>query len=191
MAGPLRKLTVDEYLAFNEAAEVKHEFVNGELVAMSGGTARHAAVAMELGARLYALLVPRGHGCRPTGSDQRLYVEETDAWYYPDLQVICGRWAMASDGVSVTNPTVIVEVLSPSTRSRDLGEKWAHYRRIPSLQTYLIVDHAAREVLAYRRAETGWTFTEHTSGSVALAGIDVELAIADIFRGLDDLPPDP
>jgi Uma2 family endonuclease len=189
------KMTTPEYLEWSLTAEFKHEFVNGELIAMSGGTALHAAVAanllMELGVRL------RGKPCRPTTSDQRLYVDDTDAYFYPDVQVICGRYQFrrspgdagefASDGLSVTNPTMIAEVLSTSTRSYDLGEKWAHYRRIPSLQSYLIVDPERRSALHYARNEAGWQLTEHDDGEVRVSALDVSLPLADIFGNLEAL----
>lgn len=181
-----RNLTTDEYLAWSRTAELKHEWVNGELVAMSGGTPAHAAIGGNLIGMLFAAL--RGGPCRPTTSDQRLHVEATDAWFYPDVQVICGPYQLARDGLSITNPVAIVELLSPSTRAYDLGAKWSHYLRIPSLQSYLLVDPERRSVLQYARNAAGWQLTEHTEGDVVVPALSVALPLDDIFGGLDAIP---
>lgn len=180
------KLTTDEYLAWSLAAEIKHEFVNGELVAMSGGTPAHAAIASNLIGLLFAVL--KGGPCRSTTSDQRLLVEATDAWFYPDVQVICGPYQLARDGLSITNPTVIFEVLSASNRNYDLGAKWAHYIRVPSLMSYVLVDPDDRSVLQYARNAAGWQLTRHTDGDVVLPALHIALPVAAIFGDLDGIP---
>lgn len=121
-------MTVAEYLAASAGWEVRYEYVNGEILAMSGGRPRHAAVianvAVALGSRL------RGRPCRVASSDLRIHVPETDAWLYPDLTVIRGPWETAPDDpISVTNPSAVVEVLSPSTRDYDRGEGWLRMDR--------------------------------------------------------------
>jgi Uma2 family endonuclease len=190
MAQPAPKMSREEYLELTLTSDIKYEFVNHELVAMSGGRPVHAALCMNVSTALHVHLLGRGGTCRPTTSDQRLYVEATDSHFYPDVQVICGRYELALDRLSVLNPTVIVEVLSPSTRDYDLGVKWAHYRRIPSLQTYLLVDPENRSVLAYTRNEAGWQFTEHLDGSVRLGALDFDLPLAAVFGNLESVPLD-
>src|SRR5689334_12445470 len=128
-------MTEQEYLAFERASDIKHEFFEGELFAMAGGTMEHSLIATNCTRRLANLLVPKG--CTVYNSDLRVKVEATGLLIYPDASAVCGPLSIV-DRDTLLNPALILEVLSPSTEGYDRGVKFHHYRRIPSLTTYLL-----------------------------------------------------
>lgn len=189
MHPPISPCTLEQYLAAAETWELKHELVNGTLYAMAGGSARHAAVAVNATVALAVRL--DGGPCRVANSDQRLHVEATDALLYPDAMVVCGPYAMSpTDRHAVVNPVLIVEVLSPSTSDCDQGAKFGHYRRIPSLSHYLMIDPDTRRVVHARRDGDGWRLHDLTDGEIELAAIGVSLPIERLFANLEQIPPD-
>jgi Uma2 family endonuclease len=182
------QLTAAEYLAWERAQPVKHEFFHGEVFAMAGGTPRHNALGVSMGAELRAAL--RSRGCAVLSSDQRLAFPPDARYVYPDVTVICGSpmFQAGTDDV-ITNPAILVEVLSSSTEEYDRGLKWAGYQRIGSLTDYLLVAQAEARIEHYRRnADGSWTYRaagprEH----VVLTG-GGELMIDAIYAGMFDLP---
>ena len=179
-----RRLTREDYLALSETWDVRHEWVNGEVTAMSGGTSRHAAVAVNLTFALFQALGERP--CRPINADQRIHVEATDALLYADVGVICGPFQhSAADPHGITNPVVLIEVLSPSTRDYDQGAKFDHYRRLPSLQHYVLVDPDVPHLIHHRRLGDGWLRHDHTEGRVMLDAVEVELHLDAVYAKLD------
>src|SRR3712207_5413407 len=134
-ASPRRTMTVEEYFRFEESSPIKHEYVAGEVYAMSGVTARHDLIAGTIFSLLLA--AEANTACRVFTSDMRLEVAE-DRYYYPDVAVVCTP--VAELDIVARGPCVIVEVTSPNTARIDRGEKLDAYRRIPTLRTYLIVD---------------------------------------------------
>ena len=158
-------VSYDAYLESEAASEVKHEFLRGELYAMAGGTPEHAALAMTIGAELnYSL---RGRPCRVYSSDLRVRVEATDLSTYPDLAVVRGALeTSAIDPNAAINPVVIVEVLSDSTEGYDRGEKFAHYRQIPSLREYILVSQQTRRLESHYKNDAGeWVLREAGPGA--------------------------
>ncbi|MSP58877.1 MAG: Uma2 family endonuclease [Myxococcales bacterium] len=174
--------TEDEYLARERGSEDKHEYVNGRIVAMAGASTRHTLIAGNIQGALRGLL--RGKPCLALGSDQRVHIAETRLYTYPDVTVVCGPAKYHSrDPLSLTNPLLLVEVLSDSTELYDRGAKFAHYRRLPSLQEILLVAQAERRVELYRRIEhPEWLFTERVGeGAVTLSSLGVDLSLAEIY----------
>lgn len=159
-------MTYPEYLDFERAAEGRHEFVNGLVYAMAGGSPEHARLAQSIGAELRAAL--RAAGCAVFSSDLRVRVLATGRSTYPDLTVVCGRLERApDDDDAVTNPTVLVEVLSDATETADRGDTWAHYQRIPSLQAYLLVSQSSPRIEVFARDEAvpgGWQYRAYGAG---------------------------
>lgn len=149
-------MTYAEYLAAEDKADMKHEYLRGEVFAMSGGTPEHAALTAAVIANLSRVL--SGKPCRVYSSDLRVRIPETDLSTYPDVTIVCGKLETAKDdGNAAVNPTVIVEVLSPSTEGYDRGEKSAHYRRIASLKELVLVAQDRRSIEIYRRnAQARW-----------------------------------
>jgi len=148
------KMTYAEYVALEEKGEAKHEFIRGDVFAMAGGTPAHAALAMAIGRQIGNAL--DGKPCRVFSSDLRIRVKATDFAAYPDVTVIRGKLETdPEDPDAATNPKVIVDVLSDATEAYDRGAKAAQYRRIPSLEEYVLVAQAPPMIEVYRRNERG------------------------------------
>lgn len=182
---PPRLWTEAEYLAREEAAEEKSEFIEGRIVPMSGGTDAHAAIPMNLGAALVVAL--RGRGCLIMSSDIKVWA--AGSFYYPDLTVACGPMEYRGRGrVAITNPILVVEVLSPSTAAKDRGEKFQHYQQIESLQSYLLVSQDEARVEQFSRGENGhWDYTAvvRLEGILDIPALSVKLALSDIYDQID------
>ncbi|MGK4008250.1 Uma2 family endonuclease [Sorangium sp. So ce1036] len=186
MNAPARKLTFTyaDYLAQERASSTKHEFLHGEIFAMAGGTPEHARLAAQVIAELAAQL--RRRPCAVFSSDLRVRVLATGLATYPDVAVVCGRLSRdPEDDDAVVNPVVLVEVLSDSTEAYDRGEKFAHYRRIPSLKEYVLVSQQHRRIEVFRRNEDStWTLHEAGPGASArLTSVGCELAVNDVYDG--------
>jgi Uma2 family endonuclease len=188
-AGPQRPshhhYTYEEYLAYECDSRLKHEYEDGEIVAMAGGTPRHSALALRVGAALDAR---RPDGCIAFQSDLRVRVLATGKTTYPDASMVCGpieRDPVDPSGTTITNPTVIVEVLSPSTEEEDRGNKWQHYQLMPSLMEHLLVSQTEPRVESYRRLPSGaWEYRDTTEGILQLT----TGAILDLAALYDGLP---
>ncbi len=163
------RYTYEEYLAYERDSELKHEFDDGEIFAMAGGSPRDSALASRVSA---ALENTRPPGCTAFQSDMRIRVLATGRATYPDASMVCGPIELdAADrsGTTITNPVLLVEVLSPSTEEVDRGVKWRDYQRIPSLQEYILVSQD-RRIEVYRRAASGhWDYLDAREGVVKLA----------------------
>jgi Uma2 family endonuclease len=182
------QLTVAEYLAWERAQETKHEHFDGEVFAMAGGSLRHNALAVRMGEALRGAL--RRRGCEVLSSDQKIGLGQR--YMYPDLVVVCGAVAIEAETSDVlTNPTVVVEVLSGSTEQYDRGLKWEGYQRVASLTDYLLVGQVEPRVEQFRRERDGvWTYRSLGAGQrVELTG-GAELDIDRIFAGVFELPGD-
>ena len=173
-----------EYLALEATSETRHEYLRGEVWAMAGGTPSHSALAIAVASALTNAL--EGGPCLVFGSDLRVRVEATDLSTYPDLTVICGAVELSEpDPHAATNPVLIVEVLSDSTESYDRGQKFAHYRRLPSLREYLLVSQREPRIEPYsRHGESEWLLREAQAGeTLTLASLEgVTLSIDRIYR---------
>lgn len=172
------QVTFEEFLAGEDESWPKHEYVGGQVFAMSGGTLRHSQCI----GQLVAALLPsvQSMGCRISQGDALL--RTTESAYYPDLMITCGP--MVSDRFE-SGPCLVAEVLSPSTMDIDRREKLSAYQAIPTVLTYLLVDHEAEEVTALERTEQGWTRRVLAPGNVLdLQCPAMRLEIAQIFQGL-------
>jgi Uma2 family endonuclease len=137
--------TYAEYLAHEAASNVKHEYYQGHIFAMAGGTPDHAALQAAAIALLFAQL--RSGSCRAHTSDQRIRVLATGLATYPDVTIVCGRREQdPDDRNTLVNPSLLIEVTNKSSNDYDRGEKFENYKRIPSLKEYVIVSHAERAV---------------------------------------------
>lgn len=188
MAAPaLRpRLTYAEYLVIDAKAAVKSEFIGGEVFAMAGGTRAHALVQTSIIGVLVSRLA--GKPCRPTGSESRVHFPKYGDSSYPDAHVVCGkREVPAADPDSTANPTVVVEVLSPSTERWDRGGKFERYDSLPSVKEYLLVEVERQRMELFRRNDDG-TFTRHvfTAGQeVHLTSVGVSFPIGEAYVLLD------
>lgn len=178
-----QRFSFEDYVELEDSSPIKHEFLDGEVLAMSGGSFEHAAIAMTIGGLLREAL--RGKRCRAASSDLRIRVTATGLTTYPDVSVVCGKPELDPadrSGHTVTNPTVLAEVLSPSTASYDRGEKLAHYQRIASLREVMLVAHDERRVDLWRRVGDHWTQLTFRSGeAVALESLECALPVDEIY----------
>lgn len=177
-----RRVSYAEYLAHEESSETKHEYVDGLVVAMAGGTLEHARLSAEVSFRLRRAL--EGSDCRVLSSDGRIRVAAVNEARYADAVVVCGDIERATDDPeALTNPTLIVEVLSPSTERVDRGEKLASYKRIPSLREYVLVSQDRDRVELYRKVDVGWLHLEAGPGEhLDLEAVPVRLSVDDLYR---------
>ena len=185
MTQPRRQThTFAEYLELEAMSHaVKHEFLDGAVWAMAGGTPDHAAVAANIIALLQEQL--RGRRCRVFTSDLRVRVKATGLGTYPDASVVCDQLELDPDdrqGTTVVNPTLLVEVLSPSTEQYDRHEKREHYQKIPSLRELVLVSHDAERIHLWRREAHGWVEHVITEGGVALTSLDCTLPVREVYR---------
>ena len=178
------KMTADEYLAFEAASPTKHEFVRGELFAMSGTTKAHNRLVFNLVTAFTTAL--RARPCGVHFQDVKLRVEAANAYFYPDVIVTCDPRDRA-DPLLVRSPTVLVDVLSERTAEYDLGEKFDDYRRLESLREYVVVDSRRQRVVVYRRAEAGaWSIEPvPAGGTLRLPSLGLELPFAALYDDTD------
>jgi len=178
-----QRISFEEYVRIEAMSAIRHEWLDGSVWAMAGGTPDHAAVAVNVSTQLATQL--RGRPCRVYGSDLRLRVRATGLATYPDVTVICGRVQFDqrdSSRTTAVNPRLVVEVLSPSTEVYDRGEKLEHYKKVPGLEEILLVAHDARRVDVWRRHKGGWRCTRVETGVAELVSVGCELSIAETYR---------
>jgi Uma2 family endonuclease len=174
--------TYADYLALEEASNVKHEFLDGEIYAMAGGTPTHAALSMTMGVVLHQQL--RGRSCRVFSSDLRVRVLATGLATYPDVTVVCGELEVdPANRDTAVNPRVVVEVLSDSTEQYDRGVKLQHYRQIPTLGAVVLVWQHERRIEVWERDDTGtWNAQASGAGETAhVEGIGCTLVVNDVY----------
>ena len=173
------RMTETEYLAFETESEFKHEYANGRNYAMTGGTGKHNSIGMNTGTVIKSQLF--GRKCTVYSSDQAVKVTSKKVSYrYPDVSIVCGDPEYADDKeLHLLNPTILIEILSPTTTSTDYREKIAEYTSVPSLQAYLIVsqDEARIEMLA-RQSDNTWQYQN-------FMGLDKVIELSSINCTLD------
>ncbi|HEY3233928.1 MAG TPA: Uma2 family endonuclease [Polyangiaceae bacterium] len=178
-----RKYSISEYVQLEDYSNVRHEYFDGQIYAMAGGTPEHGTYAANVIGLLTAQL--RGRPCRVQTSDVRIRVQSTGLDTYPDVSVVCGRAETdAEDRNAIINPTVVVEILSTGTEAYDRGEKLEHYQKIASLHEVVLVAHDERRVEVVRRLQSGeWNVARAVAGEVArLESLSCELPVDDVYR---------
>jgi len=172
----------EDYLRLEATGEVKHEYVDGEIYAMSGASRRHNMIAINATLRLKSQA--KGTGCEAYTSDVKVYVEAQNSFYYPDAMLVCGEDDTHTH--YVTRPCILVEVISPSTAVIDRREKLLAYRKLPSLKAYILVESDRRQVEYFLRGDTGtWrsgTLGENDMLNLDCAGHPVALCLDDIYE---------
>ncbi len=183
-------ISAEEYLRLEAREGVRYEYFQGEIFAMVGGTANHSIIKLNTGTAFTVAL--RGTPCRPFDSDMRVKVEATGLYTYPDLSICCGPRQMEGD-TTLVNPTVLVEVLSPSTESYDRGTKFLHFEQIPSLQHYLLIAQDVVRIEHFlRQGSSQWLRTAYKDqdAKIRLESLQMELSIADIYQDVEwEYPP--
>lgn len=188
-----KKLTEDEYLDLEADAEFKSEFYNGEMFAMAGANRAHNTIKdnliVEIGIRL------KGGTCRTYSSDMRVKVKRTGLYTYPDIVIVCGEPEIEHRrGLdTLLNPRIVIEVLSKTTEGYDRGSKFRQYKRLASVQEYVIVSSDRVCIDRFvRQDDEQWLLTtfDKPSGKMAMASVPVRIPLADIYRDVE-LPESP
>lgn len=189
---PRQRMSAHDFLVWEASAPTRHEFVAGEVFAMAGASRDHVTVCFNLIHALRAAL--KGKSCQPFGMDMKLRVEATDSYFYPDLFVTCSPADLAASEV-MSEPTVVIEVLSASTAAYDRGDKFRAYRQLPSFHEYVLIDPEAQRIEIFRRdgASALWTLDDMNVGSaLELKSLEITIAWADVFENValasHDLP---
>jgi len=177
------RFTPEEYFAWEERQQCRHEYLNGEVYAMTGGTLNHSDLAMNLGTLLKNHL--RGSGCKTRIADARVNILRSSDYVYPDVSVTCDERDRITTQF-ITYPCLIIEVLSPSTAAYDRGKKFTMYRRNPSLRDYVLVDANAMEIDLYRRDDGNkWEILNYQAGDlVEFQSVNLTFAIEQVYEDI-------
>jgi Uma2 family endonuclease len=191
-AKPERRYTLEEYLELDRTSEERFEFWDGEVFCMSGGSEAH----VEIESNLVAFLKPqlRDRGCRVFPAEMRIKVPSAPPYRYADVSASCGKAEFEKIGVvdTLLNPTLLVEVLSDSTEAYDRGEKFSHYKSIPTLRECLLVaQHRPHVTRLFKDDEGRWIHSEENDlgASLRLNSLDCELPLSEVYLGVDFKPP--
>lgn len=180
---PTEKMTIEEYLEWEPQQDIRYEYVNGEVFAMTGGTIPHNDIALNL----YTALRPhlRSRGCRANVSDVKVQVSPKSPYYYPDVIVSCDSQDLNARKF-IQNPTLIAEVLSSGTSAKDRGEKFTYYLTIPTLQEYILIDSEKISVERYSRGEGRmWLYYPYQAGDIiTLSSIEFSCPIELLYESV-------
>jgi len=185
---PKLRYSVEEYLALDCEADYKSEYVASEIFAMGGASPKHVLITGNTAGELRNRL--RDTNCQVYSADLRIQAEKGDAYHYPDIAVVCGKPEyMEGRKDTVSNPLIIVEVLSPATRSYDRGDKFASYRRIATLREYILIAQEACHVEHFVRTEGGWEFTEieDCQGNLIVPTLGIAIPLTEIYAKVEFL----
>jgi len=184
-------LTAEEYLEWEKQQEGKHEFFGGEIFAMAGASARHNVIFKNLFVELAVAL--KGKPCQPYGSDMRVHIPQNTLYTYPDISIFC-RDILDESEDGIVEPTVLIEILSTSTRNYDRGGKFKLYRDIPTLKEFIVVDSEQISVESFRLNERGhWELEEYkqASDNLNFPSLAVSVPLSEIYAGTKLLPVNP
>jgi Uma2 family endonuclease len=196
---PSRRMTPQEYFEFEATSPTKHDYLNGELIdlneliSMAGGSRQHALITANVSGEARQAL--KGKPCNVYSGDLRMGISRHAHYSYPDLSIVCGKPAYDPEDKNestATNPTVVIEVLSPSTEKYDRSEKFLNYLRLASLREYVLVSQSSPRVESYRRRDDGqWLFScvDGLDASLRIEAVDVSIPLSEVYRGVDF--PDP
>lgn len=187
VAKPQKFYSPEEYLALEELAEYRSEYYRGEIFAMSGGSVNHNRIAKNIVVALDVALA--GKPCETFIADMRLLVKKNGLYTYPDVMIVCGQLEFAKGRTdTLTNPTVIIEVLSESTQAYDRGAKFELYRALETLQDYVLIDQSRVHVEYFHKLDDGrWLLAEFNvlDGVLLLESVGVKLSLSQIYRRME------
>jgi Uma2 family endonuclease len=176
-------ITPADYIAAEETSPIRHEYRDGEVFAMTGGTRNHHAIAVNILVKLDRHL--RGRGCRVFMEGMKTRVEASNSFYYPDVVVTCDDRDRPNSEQYIEHPRLIVEILSPNTARFDRTEKFADYRTIPSLMDYVLVETEQQAVEHFQKDDRGnWNRNDPTD-PIQPASVNCAIALSDIYEDTD------
>jgi Uma2 family endonuclease len=187
-AEKLNNVSIKEYVSVEKEAEKKYEYHDGTISAMAGGTLEHGLICGNIFGEIRTALRNKKSNCKPINSEVKLHVQSVNRFLYPDTMVICGEIEKSKDEINaVTNPILIVEVVSKSSASYDRGDKFYFYRQIETLQEYIIIEQEKALVEIYKRKGDLWKITR-ISGlecKIFLSSLDVEIDLVEVYRDVE------
>ncbi len=177
--------TIQQYLEWEYKSETKHEYEQGTILAMTGGSINHGILCGNIYTEIRMGLTPKNSNCNAFGSEIRIHIEKTDSIVYPDAMVICGEMEVSKeDKEAVINPVLIVEVLSTSTESYDRGDKFYKYRQLPSLREYILIDQNKPVVETFFKKEpTIWEIARFSGldETIILKSLDLHISMKELY----------
>lgn len=182
------KMSPSEFLDWERKQEYKHEYINGDVLAMSGASINHNRIFSNIHGRIWNFLQDKS--CEIFGSDLRIAVKSKNSFFYPDAIIVCNELDFDENFIkdTVKNPTVIFEILSTSTEDYDNGKKLFYYMQIESLKQYIIIDSKKVHVrvITRRNEERTWKFDEliNTKDKIFIEPINFEISIEDLYSGV-------
>jgi len=183
----LRDLTVKEYLAIEREHDQRFEYHDGFIYALAGGSINHGRICGNTFGALRENLRNAKKECESFINDVKVHIDSTNSYLYPDVMVVCGEIETAEQNKeSVTNPVLIIEVLSESTASYDRGDKFHKYRQIPSLVDYVLIEQTSRQVEVFHRRQGGdlWKISRCSEGDIHLPSLDLTLTLDTLYEGV-------
>ena len=189
-AHKLPRLTIQEYIQQEQSSDTKYEYHNGQIFALAGGTINHGMLCGNIFGVLRSGLKSKKSNCKPFTSEIKIFIEKTNSYVYPDSMVICGEIEKAENEVnSITNPTLIVEVLSKSTADYDRGDKFYLYRQLPSLKEYVIIEQSKYTVEVYYKSDNSdlWQITRYDGLDkiIKLQSIDLDVKMTELYLDIN------
>lgn len=185
-----KKISFEEYLEIERNEGVKYEFHGGEIFAMAGGTNRHSRICKNICREIDNALIKKSGDCDAFSSETKLFIPSLNKTFYPDAMVICKPFNEEEIEHYMTNPTVIVEVISDGTEAYDRGDKFSYYRKISTLKEYILISQKTAKVEVSKKVSDLW-LTRYSSGldeELKIESLDVEIDLSEIYRGVDFLP---
>lgn len=184
------KLPIEQYLEVERKGEVRLEYHRGDLYAMAGGTVAHSTLCTNVSALLHREAKAAAKGCRTFNSEMKVEIEEDGRYVYPDATVVCGKVEESKNiKGSITNPTVVVEVVSKDSGDYDRGTKLSWYLSLPSVQEYMIIEQDRPYVTVFRRQGPGtlgrFVYADGLSASIFLESIDVTISLAELYADVE------
>ncbi len=192
---PDHRLTLNDYYSRESMASVRHEFHNGEILAMAGGSVKHSQICVNLNREVSLRL--KGKSCQAFDSNLRTRIEASNRIVYPDLSIVCGHVEYDPRDPAkgtITNPRVVIEVISPSTERYDRTEKRDHYLKIPSLEAHVLIDQDRPRVEVLSRTADGRWELNYATGLDNVLKIDVvqiEIPLSEVYDRVEFPPPEP
>jgi len=186
-ATKLQKLTIEEYLEIEQSSDNKYEYHDGYIYGMAGGTVNHGRISTNISREIGNNLIKKGSSCEIFNSDVKLHIQKENRYVYPDGMVVCGDLQYSEDyKEAITNPILIIEVLSKSTADYDRGDKFFFYQQIKSLQEYILIEQDKMQIDIYSRRKNLWKISRVTQkdGTLHLSSLDITIDLNEIYRSV-------
>lgn len=180
----LNNLSIQEYTAIEQKNDTKYEYHDGSIFAMAGGTLNHGLICGNIFGEIRTALRNKKSNCTPINSEVKLHIQSKNRFLYPDTMVVCGEIETSEDEPNaITNPTIIIEVLSKSTASYDRGDKFFFYRQITSLQAYILIEQDKPQIEIYKRQDKLWGINRISDldESLVIESLGIEIKMKEIY----------